>query len=445
MATESTNVKFSCPHCGQHLAVESDKAGLEFDCPSCGKKVIVNTSNAEENGVAIDINSNINTLKSEEVAQDSATSSDNNTVTNDNPFLKDWENAKAKAKAGGEVAKEYGKKAARTLGEAGDALKAKWEEESVKNRKDNPTHGEWLALKFKVIKDTLKWSRDMLYARFPLLEKICSVVKSFVSFCLASVWFVFRSIAQGISWIVTSSINKIFPQKKPVLTIRPVMWIWEKVFLSIDAKWLNYESKRTISTGRKIAYSLVGCVIIGIIVNGIGVDSSDSYYSGYSSYSSSSEQYSDNGNSVQCWLDTLEHSESPTLIEQEAMKTLYNGYFGGITMYYLQPQTDRTLIDEVLHIIFMLSLLEDTEKLLSCPEDFRVTFNLYCTVYARQQFFLVCKQYGESAVLEALNSANIKEKSLLERCYATLNSRYNREDFERSRAFEKIAVKYNLE
>lgn len=171
MATESTNVKFSCPHCGQHLAVESDKAGLEFDCPSCGKKVIVNTSNAKENGVAIDINSNINTLKSEEVAQDSATSSDNNTVSNDNPFLKDWENAKAKAKAGGEVAKEYGKKAARTLVEAGDALKAKWEEESVKNRKDNPTRKEWIIVKLKVLFETLKWCWFNLLAKSSILKR----------------------------------------------------------------------------------------------------------------------------------------------------------------------------------------------------------------------------------------------------------------------------------
>lgn len=48
MATESTNGKFSCPHCGQHLAVESDMAGLEFDCPSCGKKVIVPRSKVKE-------------------------------------------------------------------------------------------------------------------------------------------------------------------------------------------------------------------------------------------------------------------------------------------------------------------------------------------------------------------------------------------------------------
>lgn len=165
MATESTNIKFSCPSCGQHLAATPDMVGIELDCPGCGKKVVVPASKALDNGVVIEINSNVNASQSEEVAQESVTSSDTNTVSNDNPFLKDWENAKAKAKAGGEVAKEYGKKAARTLGEAGDALKAKWEEENAKNRKDNPTRKEWIITKVRVLLETLKW------CWFKLLEK----------------------------------------------------------------------------------------------------------------------------------------------------------------------------------------------------------------------------------------------------------------------------------
>ncbi len=35
------NVEFDCPHCNQHLTVDSSAQGQEANCPSCGKAVSV--------------------------------------------------------------------------------------------------------------------------------------------------------------------------------------------------------------------------------------------------------------------------------------------------------------------------------------------------------------------------------------------------------------------
>ena len=32
---------FACPHCGQHLAADTDMVGMELECPSCGKALQV--------------------------------------------------------------------------------------------------------------------------------------------------------------------------------------------------------------------------------------------------------------------------------------------------------------------------------------------------------------------------------------------------------------------
>ena len=40
MDVENT-VKFTCPHCGQHLDAEHDMVGMEFDCPACGQPLTV--------------------------------------------------------------------------------------------------------------------------------------------------------------------------------------------------------------------------------------------------------------------------------------------------------------------------------------------------------------------------------------------------------------------
>lgn len=40
MDVENT-LKFTCPHCGQHLDAEHDMVGMEFDCPACGQPLTV--------------------------------------------------------------------------------------------------------------------------------------------------------------------------------------------------------------------------------------------------------------------------------------------------------------------------------------------------------------------------------------------------------------------
>lgn len=41
MSGQTTEFKFACPHCGQHLSAELDWVGMEIECPACGKTLIV--------------------------------------------------------------------------------------------------------------------------------------------------------------------------------------------------------------------------------------------------------------------------------------------------------------------------------------------------------------------------------------------------------------------
>jgi DNA-directed RNA polymerase subunit RPC12/RpoP len=36
-----SEIKFACPHCGQHIACDSDYVSLGIECPSCGGSMIV--------------------------------------------------------------------------------------------------------------------------------------------------------------------------------------------------------------------------------------------------------------------------------------------------------------------------------------------------------------------------------------------------------------------
>ncbi len=36
-----SDIKFSCPHCTQHIACDGDYAGLSIACPGCGKSMVI--------------------------------------------------------------------------------------------------------------------------------------------------------------------------------------------------------------------------------------------------------------------------------------------------------------------------------------------------------------------------------------------------------------------
>jgi hypothetical protein len=38
-AEPSTDIRFNCPRCGQHLAVEQRGAGIAVGCPSCNEQI----------------------------------------------------------------------------------------------------------------------------------------------------------------------------------------------------------------------------------------------------------------------------------------------------------------------------------------------------------------------------------------------------------------------
>jgi DNA-directed RNA polymerase subunit RPC12/RpoP len=40
--------KFSCPHCGQHIAAEASHVGMESQCPACGGRMLVSAGNLGE-------------------------------------------------------------------------------------------------------------------------------------------------------------------------------------------------------------------------------------------------------------------------------------------------------------------------------------------------------------------------------------------------------------
>ena len=44
--------RLACPHCGQHLEVDSDMAGMVVECPACGQSLIVPPDEAEQNETA---------------------------------------------------------------------------------------------------------------------------------------------------------------------------------------------------------------------------------------------------------------------------------------------------------------------------------------------------------------------------------------------------------
>lgn len=49
---ENHKFTFNCPHCGQHLEAESDKAGTELDCPGCGKTIQIPKASKQQTLIA---------------------------------------------------------------------------------------------------------------------------------------------------------------------------------------------------------------------------------------------------------------------------------------------------------------------------------------------------------------------------------------------------------
>jgi hypothetical protein len=45
-ATVSTDIRFNCPHCGQHLCVEEKGVGMAVSCPSCNGQIEIPRTSA---------------------------------------------------------------------------------------------------------------------------------------------------------------------------------------------------------------------------------------------------------------------------------------------------------------------------------------------------------------------------------------------------------------